>query len=79
MARIQFEKEKMEVKANDPQALTPKKKRGRPADPNSLKRWMMELPYQVLKCVNLQVKGQGILHISDTLLNVSGLCQKSQK
>ena len=43
MAHIQFEKEKTEIEANDPQAQTPKKKRGRPVDPNSLKRQMMEL------------------------------------
>ena len=43
MARVKFDKEKQVVKAQNPQADTPKKKRGRPKDPESLKQRMMEL------------------------------------
>jgi len=43
VARIRFEKEKAKIKANDPQATTPTKKRGRPADPKSLRRRMIDL------------------------------------
>jgi len=43
MARLKFQKEKSELKANDPQAETPKKKRGRPKDPRLLQRKMKEL------------------------------------
>lgn len=38
MARLKFQKEKSELKANDPQAETPKKKRGRPKDPRLLQK-----------------------------------------
>jgi hypothetical protein len=43
MARLKFEKEKSEIKVNDPQAATPKKKRGRPKDPHSFHRRMVDL------------------------------------
>ena len=43
MARIRFEKEKAKIKANDPKATTPMKKRGRPADPKSLRQRMIDL------------------------------------
>ena len=43
MARLKFDKEKIELKANDPQAETPEKKRERPKDPRVFQWRMMEL------------------------------------
>ena len=42
-ARIRWEKEKAAILANDSDAEIPCKKRGRPVDPNSLRRRMAEL------------------------------------
>jgi hypothetical protein len=43
LARVKFANEKRNLKAANPQTATPKKKRGRPKDPESLKRRMLEL------------------------------------
>jgi len=43
VARIRFKKEKAKIKAHDPQATTPTKKHGRPAEPKSLRWRMMDL------------------------------------